>query len=346
MSKKTFYLNLKNKKFNLLKAINTQHNFKSLVKNMYQENELYMIKAFKEHKLITQIIDTNSEIFASTEFFKKKAILENEIGTFLTTKFFILKHKRVSRIKINVPSMYTNTNTDVINRLKNTLQSFSNRQKVNKQSKPLIISDILKKNTQKTPHSIEELKYFLKKQKNKLYFRLKNKEIAKGQKPKSINRPAIIIKPIRAGFRVYCGGLFGTLPKKDYKNALKEAIKNKKKTKLRKIFTLDRTKTKINKKFLPPIRLNITLKKLMFLPPIKKRNFKKVKRRFFKKTRKIRNVQHKKAKVINILFKHPVNNRKAKAKIKILGLKELKHKKLLKIYNEIINSKKKTNRSN
>ena len=71
MTKKLFYWNLKDYNFDTLKAVNTQHHFKNLVKKFYVEKNLFVKKKYPYHKLVTQIVDTNSEIFASTKFLKK-----------------------------------------------------------------------------------------------------------------------------------------------------------------------------------------------------------------------------------------------------------------------------------
>lgn len=59
-------------------------------------------------------------------------------------------------------------------------------------------------------------------------------------------------------------------------------------------------KHKINPKFLPPIRVNLTLKTIQYEPPIKKFNFKNVKRRFFIKDKNPITALQKKSVIKNV----------------------------------------------
>jgi hypothetical protein len=103
MSKQTFYIDFKKKKFNILKGINTLHAYKSFVRTTFIEEGDFAVKTYPKNKLITREFDTNSEIIPHTTKFKADAVNPFKVGSFFKERFYILSNKHRPSLKIKYP---------------------------------------------------------------------------------------------------------------------------------------------------------------------------------------------------------------------------------------------------
>ena len=148
MAQKTFYYNLFNHELAVKKGLSL-YNYKSYLRNFYKEKGLFIERAYPKNDLVTTIIDTNSEIYASTDFIVRDQKINLKTGTLLDTTFFILKHKQFKQLKIKVPKYSAKKEKleiTVLKRQKDALQ-FLTKKVYNRNSNKMEIKSIPRRAT-------------------------------------------------------------------------------------------------------------------------------------------------------------------------------------------------------
>lgn len=120
MTKKTFYWNLKERKFNDIKAVNKEFLYKSFVRGFLEDDQKI------------KVIDNFSSV--SDLFLKKEDSIKYRMGTSIKTQAIILKHKYWDKLQLIMPFLLKPKKKNIIMKVKFNLL------KIQKKSKPKLIN--------------------------------------------------------------------------------------------------------------------------------------------------------------------------------------------------------------
>lgn len=202
MTKKTFTWNLKDRKFNDLKAINKEILYKSYTRNFLKDDQKI------------KVIDNSSSI--SDILLDKDDSKKYRIGTSINAKTTILKSIYWDKIQIAMPFLIKPKKKSFVTKLKINLLTIQKKFKKNfKEQKEELKKLLLKKLL------LNPIKKYRKSKKFKKNFKKKYNVWKKEAIAKSKIFPIEVKKPIRGGFFVECFGIKGAISKKQYDFAKK-----------------------------------------------------------------------------------------------------------------------------